>query len=59
MIPGKHTTAAAPFGANHDSECMINAISALDFGARTPAGAKRGSLINVASSLPFHFMEYG
>ena len=59
MIPGKHTTAAAPFGANHDSECMINAISAFDLGAKTPAGAKRGSLINVASSSPFHLIEYG
>lgn len=33
------------------------AKSALDLGARTPAGAKRSSLISVGSSEPIHFTE--
>lgn len=37
----------------------MNAKSALDLGANTPAGAKRSSLIRVGSSLPIQLMEYG
>ena len=39
IIPGKQTIAATPLGASQDRECIINAISAFDFGANTPAGA--------------------
>ena len=34
-------------------------MSALLFGARTPAGENLGSLINVALSSPSHLIEYG
>ena len=37
-IPGKQTIDAVPFVASHASECIINAKSAFDFGANTPAG---------------------
>lgn len=43
---------AEPFDANQERECIIKAISALDFGAKTPAGEKRGSFISVTSSSP-------
>ena len=59
IIPGKHTIAAVPFVASQESECIINARSALDLGARTPAGANRGSLIKSGLSEPAHLMEYG
>ena len=49
--------AATPFGANQESICMIKAMSAFDFGANTPAGAKRGSLIKTGLSVPSHFIE--
>ena len=39
--------------------CMVKARSAFDFGASTPAGEKRGSLMRAGSSLPIHFVEYG
>jgi hypothetical protein len=57
MTPGKHTIAAVPFVASHDKECMINAKSAFDFGARTPAGEKRSSLIRIGLSSPSHLIE--
>lgn len=59
IIPGKQTIAAVPFAASHERLCMINAISALLFGASTPAGEKRGSLISSGLSSPAHLMEYG
>ena len=59
MIPGKQTIAAVPFDASQERLCMIKARSALLFGAKTPAGEKRGSLISNGLSLPAHFMEYG
>ena len=37
-MPGKHTIEATPFVANQDKECIINAKSAFDLGANTPAG---------------------
>ena len=46
-------------GPSHERLCMINARSAFDFGASTPAGEKRGSLMSVALSLPSQRMEYG
>ena len=51
--------AAVPFVASHARECMINARSALDFGASTPAGENLGSLIKRGFSSPSHLMEYG
>ena len=57
MIPGKQTIAAVPLVASHERLCMIKARSALDFGARTPAGEKRGSLISSGFSSPAHLME--
>lgn len=57
--PGKQTIAAVPFVACHDNECMINARSALDFRASTPAGENLVSFISVASSSPTHYIEYG
>ena len=59
IIPGKHTIAAVPFDASQERLCIINARSALLFGARTPAGAKRGSLISNGFSSPAHLIEYG
>ena len=56
-IHGKHTIAAVPFGASHDKECIINAKSAFFFGAKTPAGAKRGSFMSKGLSSPTHLME--
>ena len=56
-MPGKHTIAAVPLDASHDKLCMINAISALLFGASTPAGADRGSLIKSGFSSPAHLIE--
>ena len=38
---------------------LINAKSALLFGASTPAGANLGSLIRSGLSSPSHLMEYG
>jgi hypothetical protein len=38
---------------------MMKAKSAFDFGASTPAGEKRGSLIKVALSSPSQWIEYG
>src|SRR5574344_2633544 len=58
-IPGKQTIDATPFVANQDRECIINAKSAFDFGANTPAGAYLGSLIKTALSSPAHLIEYG
>ena len=46
IMPGKQTIAAVPFGASQERLCIINAMSALLFGASTPAGEKRGSFIN-------------
>lgn len=57
MTPGKQTMAAVPSVASHERLCMMNARSAFDFGASTPAGEKRGSLISVALSLPSQRME--
>ena len=37
--------------------CIMNAKSALLFGAKTPAGANLGSLINSGLSSPSHFIE--
>lgn len=54
---GKQTMAAVPSVASHERLCMMNARSAFDFGASTPAGEKRGSLISVALSLPSQRME--
>ena len=51
--------AAVPLVANQASECMMKAMSALDFGASTPAGAKRGSLMRTGLLSPSHLMEYG
>ena len=51
--------AAVPLDASHDRLCMINAMSALLFGASTPAGENLGSLINNGLSVPAHFIEYG
>ena len=59
IMPGKQTIAAVPLEASHASECMIKARSALLFGASTPAGAKRGSLMSSGFSSPAHLMEYG
>ncbi len=39
--------------------CIVNARSAFDFGASTPAGAKRSSLISSGFASPSHLMEYG
>ena len=57
MTPGKQTMAAVPSVASQLSACMMNARSALDFGASTPAGEKRGSLMSVALLSPSHLME--
>ena len=51
------TMAAVPSVASQLSACMMNARSALDFGASTPAGEKRGSLMSVALLSPSHLME--
>lgn len=59
MMPGKQTIAAVPLVASHARECMIKARSALDFGASTPAGEKRGSLIRTGLSSPSYLIEYG
>ena len=59
ITPGKHTIDAVPFVANQASECIINAKSALPLGANTPAGEKRGSLINIGLLSPSHLIEYG
>ena len=57
IIPGKQTIAAVPLVASQESECITNARSAFDFGASTPAGEKRGSLISTGLSSPSHLME--
>ena len=54
MMPGKQTMAAVPLGASHARLCMMKAKSALDLGASTPAGAKRGSLMSNGLSSPAH-----
>jgi len=45
--------------ARASKECITKARSAFDFGASTPAGEKRGSLINVPLSEPSQWIEYG
>src|SRR5690606_30119051 len=57
--PGNSTIAAVPEVASQESMCMVKAKSALDFGAKTPAGEKRGSLINNGLASPSHLIEYG
>src|SRR5690606_19448970 len=57
--PGNSTIAAVPFTASHDKMCIVNARSALDFGASTPAGANRGSLMSSGFASPSHLVEYG
>ena len=37
----------------------MNAKSAFDFGAKTPAGEYLGSLIKIELSSPIHFIDYG
>src|SRR5690554_1298533 len=59
ITPGKHTIVAVPFVASQERLCIIKARSALDLGANTPAGEKRGSLIKIGSLSPFHLIEYG
>ena len=57
ITPGKHTIAAVPFVASHDKACIINAKSAFDFGASTPAGEKRSSFIRIGLASPSHLIE--
>ena len=57
--PGNSTIAAVPFWANHDNICIVNAKSAFDAGANTPAGAYLGSFINNGLFLPSQLIEYG
>ena len=59
MMPGKQTMAAVPLVASQLRQCMMKAMSAFDFGARTPAGEKRGSLISKPLASPSHLMELG
>jgi hypothetical protein len=49
--------AAVPFVASQDSECITKARSAFDFGARIPAGVKRGSSMRIGFSSPSHLIE--
>jgi hypothetical protein len=42
--------------ASHDKECIIKAISAFDFGAKTPAGENLGSLIKYGVESPSHLV---
>ena len=51
--------AAVPVGLNQDNMCIVNAKSAFDSGANTPAGAYLSSLIKSGLDLPAHLMEYG
>lgn len=55
--PGKQTMDAVPFVASQESECMMNARSAFDGGANTPAGEKRGSLMSRGLFFPSHLVE--
>ena len=57
ITPGKQTMAAVPLDASHERLCMMKARSAFDFGARTPAGEKRGSLIIRGLASPSQRME--
>ena len=38
---------------------LLTRITAFDFGASTPAGEKRSSLIKIGFASPFHLIEYG
>jgi len=49
--------AAVPSTANHDNMCIVKAKSAFDFGARTPAGANRGSLMRSGLLSPSQRIE--
>ncbi len=57
--PGNSTIAAVPLTANHDNMCIVKARSAFDFGASTPAGAYRSSLISSGFESPSQRVEYG
>ena len=59
IMPGKQTIAAAPLFASHERLCIMNAISPLEAGASTPAGAKRGSLMSSGFLSPSHGTENG
>jgi len=48
-----------PLVESHESMCIVKARSALLFGARTPAGEKRGSLMRRGLLSPSHLIEYG
>jgi hypothetical protein len=54
--PGNSTIAAVPLLESQESICIVKARSALLFGARTPAGEKRGSLIRIGFSSPSHLI---
>ena len=56
---GNSTIAAVQLVASHDKICIVKAKSAFDFGAKTHAGEKRGSLIKIGFASHSQFIEYG